>query len=145
MRCTDVLISNVQADLNVYLDTLPDGTKRVSKAESDDQQKSSCCASAPIDGAARRSQGDKTSGCGANQHRADGCCATPGSASEAELDMEKLSAQLGNVDLNEWVGKYDQRCHRPTQHADFQSLRFLQDLSGQALRREVENWIWIGC
>jgi arsenite methyltransferase len=105
MRYTDLLIKDVQTDLNVYLNTLPDGTKRVPELGSGYQQKS-CCASPPAEGAACCGPENKASGCDPSENEAMGCCGTPVMAAVVEHDFEKLVAQLGSVDLNEWVGKY---------------------------------------
>ena len=78
----DVVIQDAKADLNVYIDTLPDGSKRHRDVE-DPQQGSSCCT-------------PKT--------EPSGCCIQPMKSADGH-DLTDMVSDLAGLDLNEWVGK----------------------------------------
>ncbi|ROT41982.1 ubiE/COQ5 methyltransferase [Sodiomyces alkalinus F11] len=96
---SDVLIKDANADLNVYLDTLPDGTKKAKNGGTSSSNDSTCGAPTPS----------------ANQ---GGCCGSkdigPSGESEAasesttaaQADLAKMAAEIGDIDLNEWIGSY---------------------------------------
>ncbi|KAL8415222.1 hypothetical protein RB594_006166 [Gaeumannomyces avenae] len=91
----DILIQDTHSDLNVYADTLPDGTKRTGQAAAGSGQ--GCCAPSLA-----------PSSCGqpAGQTAGNGSCAPGPPAPSKDLNLEALTAELGSIDLNEWVGSY---------------------------------------
>ncbi|KAL8391870.1 hypothetical protein RB595_002173 [Gaeumannomyces hyphopodioides] len=96
----DILIQDTHSDLNVYADTLPDGTKRTGQATAGSGQ--GCCA--PSLGP---SQAPSCCGQPAGQTAGGGGSCAPGPpAPSKDLNLEALTAELGNIDLNEWVGSY---------------------------------------
>jgi hypothetical protein len=74
---TDVFIQDAHNDLNVYIETLPDGTKRT--------------------------KNDGQSSCGDQQRSA--CCGSNSSTAE-DKELSKLAVEIGDTDLNEWIGEY---------------------------------------
>lgn len=82
IKPVDVVITDVGADLNVYINTLPESSKKSTGA--DKGGKSSC-----------------TPAIAENIS----CCSGAGMASGEGLDLDTMAAELGDTDLNEWVGK----------------------------------------
>lgn len=113
----DVLIKDANADLNVYVETTEDGTRRAKNGE---QKKSGCCAptatvaqacctAAVTAGDACCSPEKKASGCCAPKAENPGCCAPVEMAGD-RLDLKSMAAELADVDLNELVGRYSLLC-----------------------------------
>ena len=78
----DVLITDVGADLNVYINSLPESSKTSTGAV----------------------KGNKSS-CTPAIAENISCCSGAGMASGEGLDLDTMAAELGDTDLNEWVGK----------------------------------------
>jgi arsenite methyltransferase len=94
----DILIQSTNDDLNVYIDTLPDGTTR-DRCPKDGQEASASACSAP--------ETKVVCGC-ATEKQASACCGFKGDECVSCRPMAQsanASAELGDVDLNEWVGK----------------------------------------
>ncbi|KAK4463654.1 S-adenosyl-L-methionine-dependent methyltransferase [Cladorrhinum samala] len=96
----DVVISDTKADLNVYLETNEDGTKKGDCCA----PASSCCAPAEKGCCAPAEEGccaPTAKGCCAPAEKADGCCSPASTSVQATTadDSER-------PDLNEFVGSY---------------------------------------
>jgi arsenite methyltransferase len=89
---TDVLIEDTKNDLNVYIDPSPEGMGREKGGEGVDRQESPLCEAAP----APNTSSVEASCCG--------CCAA-GKDMGQNLDLSDMVAELGQIDLNEWVGE----------------------------------------
>ncbi|KAJ9130442.1 hypothetical protein NKR23_g12200 [Pleurostoma richardsiae] len=99
-----VLIKNTNSDLNVYIDTLPDGSKRIKDTEASHQQKSACCAS-PVIQDSVCSPPKKAGDYCAPRSDDSGRCKTSNKTGIG-LGLSNLAAELGDIDLNDWVGSY---------------------------------------
>lgn len=109
LTCLDILIADTHADLNVYVDTAVDGSRK--KAECcvppsvapggcvgasdkpccDAREKQSQCCALPA------ASGDDQACCDKTKDKA--CCSAASDSSNAPIDIK-------NVDLNEWAGSY---------------------------------------
>ena len=104
------MIRDANVDLGVYLDMLPDCCTQSQHTEGSSQPKPSCCVSITAeDGATGELAAKKTRSCCAPDVDESGCCGSSKQTS-GDSDLAKMAAELGDIDLNEWVGKY-LRCH----------------------------------
>ncbi|KAI0006366.1 SAM-dependent methyltransferase UbiE/COQ5 family protein [Xylariaceae sp. FL0662B] len=101
----DVLIKDANSDLNVYFDTLPDGSKRIKDTEASDQRKSACCASPAAQDSVCCPPDKKVGVCCAQKDDGHVCCKTS-DKSRDNLSLSNLATELGGIDLNGWVGSY---------------------------------------
>lgn len=122
---TDVLIKDTNANMNVYTDTLPDGTRK-GKSNGNSCSKDSACGAAPL-------PPEKPAGCcGAGN---SGITGDSGMASEnttLQPDLAKMAAEIGDVDLNEWIGTCSSLFHLAT-WAHSRVIRILPDFCRQIL------------
>ncbi|KAJ9133699.1 ubiE/COQ5 methyltransferase [Pleurostoma richardsiae] len=101
----DVLVKEADSDLNVYIDTLPDGSKRIKDAEASDQQMPACCITLMTQDSVCCSPEKKAGGCCASKSDDDGWCKTSDKTGD-NLGLSNLAAELGDINLNDWVGSY---------------------------------------
>ncbi len=88
----------------MYIDTLSDGTKRVKPGE-ERVRKAKCCEPNTTNGGSCCSSEKKASGCCASEGTDFGCCVPVQEQVGDGVDLSSMAAELGDVDLNEWVGK----------------------------------------
>ena len=100
----DFRIIDTCNDLNVYIDTLPDGTQPSSNGTNSDMEKFACCASTSAQDGNCCSEEKKASGCCGPDNNSNGCCTNPERTGE-KPDPSSMAAELGDFDLNQWVGK----------------------------------------
>ncbi|KAH8897346.1 NAD(P)-binding protein [Thozetella sp. PMI_491] len=84
---SDVIIKDANNDLNVYSDTLPDGSKRTASQQAGNQLSATC--RPPM------SSVDTAS-----------CCSEKRTGTGQSRDIGELGPELEGIDLNEWVGSY---------------------------------------
>lgn len=98
----DVLIIDAGADLNVYMDSLPGREERT--GENGDKSGGSCAPKAT----------ESTLCCPAPAPKATEatlCCPAPASKKDgsAALGLATMAADLADINLNEWIGKLENR------------------------------------
>jgi arsenite methyltransferase len=104
----DVVIQDANNDLNVYIDTLPDGIMQNKDAGGEGKQNSTCCAVDSTLSTTCCSPEKKASGCCSTESDGNGCCTTTKNTGQ-DLDLASLAAEIGEIDLNEWVGEYQRK------------------------------------
>ncbi|KAB5533497.1 S-adenosyl-L-methionine-dependent methyltransferase [Coniochaeta sp. 2T2.1] len=90
---SDVLIEDTNNDLNVYIDASSEGTRQAKKAAGVDKQELHCCGA----DSTLSTSPEKSSCCG---------CRTTVTNMGENPDLYDMAAELGQIDLNEWVGSY---------------------------------------
>ncbi len=104
---TEVLIKDAEHDLNVYTKTLPDGSEGGEDVKNRRQPSPTSFSgtSSSNESDACRSRETNAGSCcqsATSNHR---CCAMPSNDDKDDLSFAKLVSELGDVDLNNWVGE----------------------------------------
>ena len=103
---TNILLTDTHSDLNVYIDTLPDGTKRIRNPQGGDPSAKSCCSPPPAKPCCSGGKVESVSGTEGEAKK--GCCSKGVPRDMDSVGVEETNAILAELDLNGWVGK----CHR---------------------------------
>ena len=103
---TEVLIKDAENDLNVYTKTLPDGSEGRDDANNRSQPSLTFSESSSSNVSdAFRSRETKAGSCCQSATSDRGGCAMPSIDDKDDLSLAKLASELGDVDLNNWVGE----------------------------------------
>ncbi|KAJ2904740.1 uncharacterized protein MKZ38_007358 [Zalerion maritima] len=107
---TGILLTDTESDLNVYIDTLPDGSMRTRKPQGAGTLSSccppqpaakSCCSSQPAEKPCCAKE-KLDSGCCKNGKAENGCCGTEEKPRLDETSIEEANELLRTMDLNGW-------------------------------------------